>query len=189
MIRMRGDEALQRDHERRDAAFHVGGAAAVQQAVADLGTNGSLCPGLARAGRHDVGMAEQHQRRRAAAVRRPQVVDVAEAQVLACGSPRAAGARRSAAWQPASSGVTERRAIRSLVRSSTSLIFVACVTDSEALLEAVVAEALAHRAIVGDHHRAADQLRIFLQQQLPLRRPSPASCGCRAGCARWSRTC
>src|SRR3546814_1981412 len=41
--------------------------------------------------------------------------------------------------------------------------------DAEALLEAVVAEALGHDAVVGDHHRAADQLRVFAQQQLPFR--------------------
>src|SRR3546814_20704088 len=41
--------------------------------------------------------------------------------------------------------------------------------DAEALLEAVVAEALGHDAVVGDHHRAADQLRVFTQQQLQFR--------------------
>src|SRR3546814_16564626 len=41
--------------------------------------------------------------------------------------------------------------------------------DAEALLEAVVAEALCHDAVVGDHHRASDQLRVFTHQQLPFR--------------------
>ena len=80
-------------------------------------------PGLARARRHHVGVAEQHQHRPAAAVRRPQVVDVAEAQRARMRSRRAAGAAAISAWQPASSGVTERARDQLAGRaSSTSLI-------------------------------------------------------------------
>src|SRR5690606_20027585 len=39
----------------------------------------------------------------------------------------------------------------------------------ETLLEAVVGETLGDGAVGGHHHRAADQLRILAQQQLPLR--------------------
>ena len=99
MPRMRGDESFQRDHERGDAAFHVGGATPVQHAVADLGHERIARPALARTRRHHVGMAEQHQHRRACAVRRPQVVDVAVAQVFAAesGALQAFGDQRLAA--------------------------------------------------------------------------------------------
>jgi hypothetical protein len=83
MPRMRGDEGFQCDHERGDAALHVGSATPVQHAVADLGHEGIARPALARTCRYHVGMAEQHQHGRAFAVCRPQVVDGAETQVLA----------------------------------------------------------------------------------------------------------
>src|SRR5690606_11594258 len=90
--------------------------------------------------------------------------------------------RRAAsnAWQPASSGVTEGRAISSQARSRTSLMLSIRIrvaagrrgmasADAEQLLEAVVGEALAEAAVLPDHHRAAHQLRMLAQQQLPLR--------------------
>jgi hypothetical protein len=81
MPRMRGHERFQRDHERRHAALHVRRAAPVQHAVADLRCERIAGPGLTRTGRHHVGMAEQHQHRAVAvAMRRPQIVDLAEAQ-------------------------------------------------------------------------------------------------------------
>ena len=83
MIRMRGNEAFQRDHERSHAAFHVRGTAAVQQAVTHFRNEWIGGPGFARAGRHHVGVAEQHQHRSAVAMHRPEVVDIAETQRFA----------------------------------------------------------------------------------------------------------
>src|SRR5690606_26203023 len=80
--------------------------------------------------------------------------------------PAAAKRVATSAWQPASSGVTERRAMRSWASASTPGT---STTHAEALLEAVVAEALGHHAIVGDDHGAPHQRRMLAQQQVPLR--------------------
>ena len=77
----RGGKALQGDGHRSDARFHVGGATAVESAVAEGGFEGRARPGGKVAGRDDVGMAGEGDERRAAAVRRPEVVGVAEAEV------------------------------------------------------------------------------------------------------------
>ena len=77
------DEICKRDDKGRQRAFHVGGAAAVQHAVAYGRHEGIAVPLLDRAGRHHVGMAgEAHQRARRAAAR-PQVVDAAHADFFA----------------------------------------------------------------------------------------------------------
>lgn len=80
---MRGDELLRGDDERGDAAFHISHATTVQHAVADLRIERIAGPGLARARRYHIGMPQQHQHRRAAAMRCPQIVDLAQAQVFA----------------------------------------------------------------------------------------------------------
>src|SRR3546814_19446577 len=83
LFRSGGDEALQCNHERGHAALHVRRAAPVEHAVADFRYEGVAGPDLSRSGRHHVGVAEQHQYRVARAVRGPEVVHLAEAQVLA----------------------------------------------------------------------------------------------------------
>jgi hypothetical protein len=83
MVGMGGNELLGGHHERSHAALHVGRATAVEHAVADLRDERVAAPCLARAGRHHVGMAKQHQHRRAAAMRGPEVVDLAQPHVFA----------------------------------------------------------------------------------------------------------
>ena len=77
----RGGKALQGDGHRSDARFHVGGATSVESAVAEGGFEGRARPGGKVAGRDDVGVSGEGDERRAAAVRRPEVVSVAEAEV------------------------------------------------------------------------------------------------------------
>src|SRR5690606_29505676 len=90
--------------------------------------------------------------------------------------------RRSAmsGWQPASSGVTEGRRMSSLVSCRTSVMPTGPSPrpspasgrgsrTREARFEGVVAETLRDAAVAGDDHRATDELRILLQQQLPFR--------------------
>ena len=76
-----GGKALQGDGHRSDARFHVGGATSVESAVAEGGFEGRARPGGKVAGRDDVGVSGEGDERRAAAVRRPEVVSVAEAEV------------------------------------------------------------------------------------------------------------
>src|SRR2546427_11324856 len=83
MIGMRGDELLGGDHERSYAPFHVGSTAPVQHAIADLWGERVAGPGFARAGWHHVSVAQQDQYRCALAMGRPQIVDIAQAQVVA----------------------------------------------------------------------------------------------------------
>ena len=118
-VGMRGDERLDRRDERGERALHVGGAAAVEPAVA-LGRarTGRECHCVERAGRHDVGVAgEADQRARASPRRAQRLVTPLETSVS---QRKPSGARRAAisAWQPASSGVSERRAISSRASAS-----------------------------------------------------------------------
>ena len=83
MVGVVGDELPGGDHERGHAALHVGGATAIEHAIAHLRPERIAAPCRDRATGHHVGMAEQHQYRRAAAVGGPQVVDLAQAQVFA----------------------------------------------------------------------------------------------------------
>ena len=77
----RGGEALQGDSHRGDARFHVGGASAVEFAVADGGREWRRGPGGKVAGRDDVGVTGESDERRTTAVCCPEVVGVAEAEV------------------------------------------------------------------------------------------------------------
>src|SRR3984885_9343387 len=79
---MAGDEFLARGQHRSKAALHVRGAPAVQYAVADHRGERIAVPLLERPGRHDVGVAGEAKERRAGPAPRPEVVDVAEPQVL-----------------------------------------------------------------------------------------------------------
>jgi hypothetical protein len=88
MARMRSDEPLGRGDHRRHAALHVGGAAAVQDAVAYHRLERICLPFLARAGRHDIGMAREAQDRTLAAVSRPEILDRSERHPL---DPKAQG--------------------------------------------------------------------------------------------------
>ena len=94
-IGARGDELLDRDHHRGERALHVGGAAAMQHAVAVARHERVAGPLLERPGRHDVGVAgerEDLRRRRAPRSDRPQVGDAAVGR--SAGSVRAIEAER-----------------------------------------------------------------------------------------------
>ena len=65
----------------RDAAFHVDGAAAVERAVDDLAGEGRMRPRRFVAGRHDVGVAGEHQMRRAVADAGVEILHVRRADV------------------------------------------------------------------------------------------------------------
>ena len=83
VLRMRGHEGFGGGDERRDRALHVGGAAAVEHAVAHLRLERVAMPILARTGRHDISVTGEHHHRLAVAAFGPEIVDVAVAQVLA----------------------------------------------------------------------------------------------------------
>ena len=87
-VRMRGDEGLDRGDERRERAFHVRRAAAVEPAVA-LGRHERVgLPRRERAGRHDVGVTgEAHERTRAPAAQ-PAVANAVRDQRLGAKSER-----------------------------------------------------------------------------------------------------
>ena len=193
MIRMRGDEPFQRNDERRDAAFHVRRATAVQQPVPDLRLERIAVPGLARPGRHDIGMAQQHQRRAAIAMGSPQVVDVAEAQALAS-EPCPLQALRD---QLLAAGIVRRHRV-ARDQFAGQFEHIACqdrarrVTHAptpKRFLKPLSLKPCADLAIIGDHDRPADQLRVFLQQQLPLGVRSRVPCDSAGACARSSTTC
>src|SRR3954462_4883496 len=69
-------------YERGDRAFHVCGATPVQVAVALRGHKGLGMPLIERTGGYDVGVPRETDQRCAATATRPQVIDVAETQVL-----------------------------------------------------------------------------------------------------------
>ena len=112
-------ERLQRDHEGRHGRFHVGRAATVEHAVSNLGRKRRRGPVHLRTRRHHIGMPDQHQMRRAAAVQCEEVANVFDIDRF---DRHPARSSRSAinAWQPASSGVTVSREIRSRTSSSTA---------------------------------------------------------------------
>ena len=109
--RVRGDEGLDRRDERRERALHVGGAAAVEPAVALVGRERVAIASARRGpvGTTSVWPAKQTSGR--ASPRRAQRLVTPLATSVSHAKP--SGARRAAisAWQPASSGVSERRAI------------------------------------------------------------------------------
>ena len=98
--------------------FHVGRAAAVEVTVAHAWARRVRCPCVERTGRHDVGVAGEADERGRVAQPRPQVGDAVGSAASRSGSRAAQGARRAASWQPASSGVSERRAISSRASAS-----------------------------------------------------------------------
>ncbi len=107
-----GDEALGGRHHRRQAALHVGGAAAIEHAVADLGLERVRAPFLERArwARHRYG-------RRSRATAWPR-----RAPPRGCRRWRSAGARCESrsrpGARPSAAGSPRRRALRSCGRSS-----------------------------------------------------------------------
>jgi hypothetical protein len=84
VLRMVGDEALDGDDHRRQAAFHIGGATSAEHALLiDQRGEGGVLPGLQRAGGHYVGVAGEAQHRTVLlAVGRPEVLHVFDAHVL-----------------------------------------------------------------------------------------------------------
>ena len=82
VIGMRGDKALAGGHHRRESTLHVGGAAAVQDAVAHDRVERIGLPFFARAGRHDVGVTGEAQHGSGSAMPRPDVLDRAEGHPL-----------------------------------------------------------------------------------------------------------
>ena len=86
--RMLGDEAFHRGDERRERRLHVGGAAAVQPAVA-LGRRERIgFPAFARPGRHDIGVAGEADERTRGAAPRPEVGDAVRNQRFAAEAER-----------------------------------------------------------------------------------------------------
>ena len=78
MIGMCGNKALAGGNETGDGAFHIGGAAPVEPAVAFGRHKGRAVPRRFVAGGHHIGMAGEAQQRRRPAAPRPQVFGVAE---------------------------------------------------------------------------------------------------------------
>ena len=62
--RLRSEKLLGGHHHRRERGLHVGGAAAVQPALAVRGHEGVAAPLLQRAGGHHVGVAGEGEQRR-----------------------------------------------------------------------------------------------------------------------------
>ena len=126
--RMRGDELLGGHDHRGQRGLHVGGAAAVQLAVAVGRHEGRAVPLLVRAGGHHVGVAGQHQRRARGARRcaRPTGCRRGRRRGRTAGArsakPSASSRCAISAWQPASSGVTDARAISCSSRRSVASI-------------------------------------------------------------------
>src|SRR5581483_8812255 len=75
-------EALDRRDEGGDRAFHIGGAAAVESAVAYDGGERVALPGIERTRRDHVDMPGEREERRAVAALRPEILDRAEAQAF-----------------------------------------------------------------------------------------------------------
>ena len=115
VVGMPGDEALGRSDHRGQTALHVGGAAAVQHAVAYDRLERVGLPFLARAGRYDVGMTGEAQHRAAIAMARPEVLDRTERHALDPEARPLAAAAPISCRHPWSSGLTEGRRISSWV--------------------------------------------------------------------------
>src|ERR1700731_4441659 len=82
VIRMRPDELLGGGDHRRKSALHVGRAAAVQHAVADLRRKRIAVPLLQRTAGHHVGVSGEAEHRSHPAAPGPEVLDTAKAQLL-----------------------------------------------------------------------------------------------------------
>lgn len=117
VLRVVGDEALDGDDHRRQAAFHVRCAASAEHAlVVDQGVEGLMLPGLQRAGGDHVGVPGEAQHRAVAAAPCPEVVHLLDAHRLQ-GEAGGFQAAHHQAWQLASRGVTEGRRINSQASS------------------------------------------------------------------------
>ncbi len=88
VVGMLGDEALAGGDHGGEAAFHVRGAAAVENAVLDHRLEGGVLPLLRGAGGYHVGVAGKAQYGPLLAAHRPEVVHILEAQAL---DPKADG--------------------------------------------------------------------------------------------------
>ena len=109
---MVGDEALDCGHECRERRFHIGGAAAVQPAVA-LGRHERFgLPSVAWTCRHNVGVGPPERRQLRHRCPRGHAVG------RRLRKPRGASRAASSDWQPASSGVNDGRAISSRASAS-----------------------------------------------------------------------
>ena len=82
MVGMRADELLGGGDHGGEAAFHVGGAAPVQHAIADDRREGVAAPFLEGAGGHHIGVAGEAEQGTGIAAARPEVGDAAELQGL-----------------------------------------------------------------------------------------------------------
>ena len=82
MIGVTVTKALGGAYHGGNAGFHIGRATPDQPAVFDRGLERTLRPVVERAGRHHIGMAGKAQQRAAIAGHGPEVVHLAEAQVL-----------------------------------------------------------------------------------------------------------
>ena len=82
VLRVRAHEVFGGGDHGGERAFHVGRAAPEQQAIAHRRLEGIALPFLERAGGDHIGMSGETQHRAALAARRPEIVDVAIAQVF-----------------------------------------------------------------------------------------------------------
>jgi hypothetical protein len=81
----------------RDGAFHVGGAAAIQQTARDVGAKRRVRPGCFVAGRHHVGVAREHEMRAPASDAGVEILDIGRAGLAESDAiHREAGARQHA---------------------------------------------------------------------------------------------
>ena len=104
------------DHHRGDRGLHVGRAAAIQLAVAVGRHEGLRVPLVERAGGHHVGVAGEHEQRRARVpLARPQVGRRRSSRCVSQSKPSGDSSSIRRRWQPLSSGVTEESAISSSV--------------------------------------------------------------------------
>ena len=82
MIGMLRQEAFGRRDKRCDGGFHVGCAATIKHAISHRGLEGIRMPLVQRARWNDVGMAGETYQGFGAPAACPEIIDVAEAQVL-----------------------------------------------------------------------------------------------------------
>ena len=116
--RVRGDEFLAGGDHGGEPALHIGGAAAVEQAVADRRLERIGAPFLQRAGRDHVGVPGEAQHRAAARRAAPRNSRRCHSAAARPRSRRRSSRCASSSWQPSSAGVTEARAMSSWVSCS-----------------------------------------------------------------------
>ena len=114
------NERFDRDDERGERTFHVGRAATVEMTVAQCRLEWVAAPRIERSRRHDVGVTGEADERAPCRPPRPEVGDAVGLQRLAAESERCKS-RASSVWQPASSGVSDRRAISSRASARTGV--------------------------------------------------------------------